>query len=471
MKYDVVIGLEIHAELATASKVFCSCEQYFGGEANSRCCAGCAAYPGTLPVLNKQAIAYAIKAGLALDCSISLINAFDRKNYFYPDLPKSYQISQLYKPICLNGKVTLSDGCVVRINRIHLEEDAGKLIHDDYNGVSLADYNRGSVPLIEIVTEPDISNGEQAREFVEIIASRLRYAEVCKARMEEGSLRCDVNISLKPQGSPVLGTRVEIKNLNSLKSIVRAVEYETERQSEMLEKGKTLVQETRRFNENHGRTISMRNKEEAQDYRYFPDPDIPVLKIEQEEVDEIRKSLPEMPQARLERYVRDYSISEASARIIITSKYYSDFYDMAVQAYNNPAELANLFVVELFRLINDHQHEGDFKFSAAAFARLAQMVDQNLITRAAQKKILEIMFIKGGEPDKIAKEENLILENDTEALDKAVAQVLAECEKAVQDYKGGNPKVFGFLMGQVTRIVGKATSPALIKEKLLKELE
>lgn len=471
MKYDVVIGLEIHAELATESKIFCSCEQYFGGDANTRCCGGCSAFPGTLPVLNKQAIAYAVKAGLALDCDISLISAFDRKNYFYPDLPKAYQTTQFYQPICLNGKVQLQDGLQVRINRIHLEEDAGKLIHDDYHGLSFADYNRGSIPLIEIVTEPDITSGEQAKEFVEIVASRLRYAEVCTAKMEEGTLRCDVNISLKPHGSSTLGTRAEIKNLNSLKSIVRAVEYEIERQSDLLDRGKEVEQETRRFNENHGRTVAMRTKAEAQDYRYHPDPDIPILQIEQAEVDAIASLLPEMPESRLERYIQQYKIAPASAQIIVNSKYHSDFYDEAVRAYNKPEEIANLFVVELFRLMNDYEQDCKFKFSPQAFGRLVQMVEDNVITRAAQRTILEQMFLSGGEPDTIAKANNLVLENDVEGLEKAIAEVLSACEKAVQDFKGGNPKVFGFLMGQVTRIVGKATSPALIKEKLTKALE
>lgn len=471
MRYDVVIGLEIHAELSTNSKVFCSCEQYFGGEQNTRCCAGCAALPGALPVLNKQAITYAIKAGLALDCGISLISAFDRKNYFYPDLPKAYQISQLYKPLCVSGKVVLSDGALIRVNRIHLEEDAGKLIHDDYHGVSLADYNRSSVPLIEIVTEPDISNAQQAREFVEIVAQRLRYAQVCDAKMEEGSLRCDVNISLKPSGSKVLGTRAEIKNLNSLKSIVRAIEYEIERQSELLDAGKKVVQETRRFNENHGRTVSMRSKEEAQDYRYFPDPDIPVLIIEQAEVDAIASLMPEMPEVRLDRYINQFEIPEASAKIIIADKYLSDFFDQTVAVYNNYLEIANLFVVELFRLINDYQMGKDFKFAAKDLARLAQMLDEGKLTRAAQKTILEMMFTKGGTPDEIAKRENLVLENDLVALDNAIGQVIAECKQAVEQYKEGSGKVFGFLMGQVTRIVGKSTSPALIKEKLTKALE
>ncbi len=471
MRYDVVIGLEIHAELSTKTKIFCSCEQYFGGEQNTRCCAGCAALPGALPVFNQQAITYAVKAGLALDCGICLESAFDRKNYFYPDLPQAYQISQFYKPICVNGKVILSDNTTVRVNRIHLEEDAGKLIHDDYHGVSLADYNRSSVPLIEIVTEPDISSAEQAREFAEIVANRLRYAEVCDAKMEEGSLRCDVNISLKPSGSPILGTRAEIKNLNSFKSIVRAIEYEIERQSELLDAGKKVVQETRRFNENHGRTIAMRSKEEAQDYRYFPDPDIPTILIEQAEVDKIASTMPELPEARLARYINEYNLPEAAAKIIIASKYLSDFYDSTVAIYNNYSEIANLFVVELFRLINDYQIDKDFKFTPKELARLAEMLDQGILTRAAQKTVLEIMYTCGGTPDNIAKQENLILENDLDALKQAIEQVLSGHQKAVQEYKDGSLKVFGFLMGQVSRIVGKSTSPAIIKEKLTKALE
>ena len=469
MTYDVVIGLEIHAELSTKSKVFCECEQDFGGDVNTRCCPRCIALPGALPILNKEALEYSIKAGLAIDCDINLVNAFDRKNYFYPDLPKAYQISQLYKPICVNGKVKLSTR-EVRVNRIHLEEDAGKLIHNDYEGISLADYNRCSVPLIEIVTEPDITTAEEAKEFVEIIASRLRYTEVCDAKMEEGSLRCDVNISLKPAGSNVLGTRAEIKNLNSLKSIVRAVEFEIERQTELLNAGKRVIQETRRFNENHGKTVSMRSKEEAHDYRYFPDPDIPVLILEKDDVERIAKTMPEMPEERLLRYVDDYKIPEVNAKIIITSKYFSDFYDEAVKTYNNYNDIANLFVVELFRMMNDFGFDGNFKFSASDFALLVKMLDEDKITKAAQKTILRIMYTQGGKPYEIAEKENLIMENNADELSQAISEVIISCSSAVEEYKAGSQKVFGFLMGQIFAKVGKAASPATIKEMLLKEL-
>ncbi len=469
MKYDVVIGLEIHAELSTNTKVFCSCEQQFGGEANTRCCPNCVAMPGTLPTLNQKAVEYAVIAGLCLNCKINKFSAFDRKNYFYPDLPKAYQTSQFFYPICTEGYVDI--GKKVRINRIHIEEDAGKLIHDEYHGISLADYNRGSVPLIEIVTEPDISTPEEAIAFVESVASRLRYAEVCNAKMEEGSLRCDVNISLKPEGSDVLGTRAEIKNLNSLKSIGKAIEYEIKRQADLLDRGERVIQETRRFNDNNGRTVSMRSKEEAQDYRYFPCPDIPAVLLTDKEIEKISKLVPVLPEERLKTYVEEYGVSEVEAKIILTKKEYSDFFNEAVAAYPNYKSTANLIVVEVFRLINETGYDGAFRFSPQSLAKLVKMLDDDVITKAAQKSILAIMFEKGADPEQIAKERGLIIVNDTAAVAQAIKEVIETNPKAVGEYKSGQEKVFGFLMGQVARKVGKSAAPALVREMLLAALK
>jgi aspartyl-tRNA(Asn)/glutamyl-tRNA(Gln) amidotransferase subunit B len=469
MKYDVVIGLEIHAELSTNTKVFCSCEQQFGGEANTRCCPNCVAMPGTLPTLNQKAVEYAVIAGLCLNCKINKFSAFDRKNYFYPDLPKAYQTSQFFYPICTEGYVDI--GKKVRINRIHIEEDAGKLIHDEYHGISLADYNRGSVPLIEIVTEPDISTPEEAIAFVESVASRLRYAEVCNAKMEEGSLRCDVNISLKPEGSDVLGTRAEIKNLNSLKSIGKAIEYEIKRQADLLDRGERVIQETRRFNDNNGRTVSMRSKEEAQDYRYFPCPDIPAVLLTDKEIERISKLVPVLPEERLKTYVEEYGVSEVEAKIILTKKEYSDFFNEAVAAYPNYKSTANLIVVEVFRLINETGYDGAFRFSPQSLAKLVKMLDDDVITKAAQKSILAIMFEKGADPEQIAKERGLIIVNDTAAVAQAIKEVIETNPKAVGEYKSGQEKVFGFLMGQVARKVGKSAAPALVREMLLAALK
>ncbi|MDD4315586.1 MAG: Asp-tRNA(Asn)/Glu-tRNA(Gln) amidotransferase subunit GatB [Clostridia bacterium] len=470
MKYDVVIGLEIHAELSSKSKVFCQCAQQFGGEQNTRCCPRCSAMPGTLPLLNRTAVEYAVIAGLCLNCDINAFSAFDRKNYFYPDLPKAYQISQFFYPICTDGCVDIGSK-TVRVNRIHIEEDAGKLIHDEYAGISLADYNRCGVPLIEIVTEPDMTCADEAIAFVEAVASRLRYAEVCDAKMEEGSIRCDVNISLKPEGSDVLGTRAEIKNLNSLKSISRAIEYEIKRQSDLLDRGERIIQETRRFNDNNGRTLSMRSKEEAHDYRYFPEPDIPAIMFDRTQIESIAAKIPMLPEQRLKIYVEEYGVSEVEAKIILTKKEYSDFFNAAVAEYPNYKSTSNLIVVEVFRLINDNGCDGDFKFTPQSLAKLIKMLDEDIITKAAQKTILSVMFERGGDPETIAKDMGLVIVNDSEGVANAIKEVIDANPKAVGEYRSGQEKVFGFLMGQVARKVGKSATPALVREMLLKALK
>lgn len=354
-KYITVIGLEIHSELLTKSKVFCTCNAEFGGDQNTRCCPVCTGMPGTLPVINQTAVEYAVKAGFALGCNISKFSVFDRKNYFYPDLPKAYQISQLQRPLCLDGLVPIEVDRKkknIRINRIHLEEDAGKLIHDDFNGVSLADYNRCGIPLIEIVTEPDISSAEEAQAFVAQIALLLKYAGVSDCKMEQGSLRCDVNISLMKPGDKEFGTRAEIKNLNSIKSIGRAIKYEERRQALLLDAGKRVIQETRRYNDNRDVTTSMRSKENAHDYRYFPEPDILQVNFTDEMLDEIKAKLPEMPDKRIKRYVEKFGLSETDAKILIQSKIVSDFFDDAVKAYNNPKSIASFILREFMRRLN-----------------------------------------------------------------------------------------------------------------------
>ena len=353
MRYQPVIGLEIHCELLTDSKVFCGCQNEFGGSENTRVCPRCSGMPGTLPVLNQGAVRLAAKAGFATDCTVNNYSAFDRKNYFYPDLPKAYQITQFEYPICSNGHITVSDGTDIRINRIHIEEDAGKLVHDDYEGISLADYNRCGVPLIEIVTEPDFRSVEQVQDFVEKIALRLKYAGVCDAKMEQGSLRVDVNISLMPYGSNEFGTRAELKNLNSVKSIERAINYEIQRQSDILDKGGKVIQETRRYNENHDDTKALRSKEEAHDYRYFPEPDIPPVYITDAELAEIKAEIPELPHSRYKRYTEDYKLTPDEAELIISSKEFSDFYDTAIKSYNNYKQISNMMLVEVNHLLND----------------------------------------------------------------------------------------------------------------------
>lgn len=470
MRYVPVIGLEIHAEMLTNSKVFCGCANEFGGAQNDRVCPRCSGMPGTLPVVNQGAVMLAARAGFALECTVNNYSAFDRKNYFYPDLPKAYQITQFQYPICTNGHIRVCD-TDIRINRIHIEEDAGKLVHDDYEGISMADYNRCGVPLIEIVTEPDFRTVEQVQRFVEEIALRLKYAGVCDSRMEQGSLRVDVNISIMPEGSSEFGTRAEIKNLNSVKAIGRAIEYEISRQSEILDKGGTVVQETRRFNDNHGDTKALRSKEEAHDYRYFPEPDIPPVYISDEELDEIRRSMPEMPNMRFKRYTEEYSLPAEDAGLIIANKAFSDFYDAAVKIYPSYKQVSNLMLVELNRCLNDSGLSAeDLKFSPENLAALVKMSDDGVISKNAAKDILRTMFESGKDPETIAKEQNLIMSNDTEELEAIVDKVIAENQDSVESYKSGNQKVFGFLMGQVIRFAGKGANPKLAKDILMKKI-
>ena len=466
MRYIPVIGLEIHAELSTATKVFCTCAAEFGGEPNSRCCPRCLAMPGTLPVLNKGAVELAVKAGLALGCDINMENRFERKNYFYPDLPKACQVTQFERPVCVGGGVIIDDK-FIRIHHIHIEEDAGKLVHDDYDDLSLADYNRGGIPLIEIVTEPDMRSAEQARAFVEAVALRLKYAGVCDAKMEQGSLRADVNISLMPADAKQFGTRVEIKNLNSFKSIVAAIEYEIERQSELLDKGGEVIQQTRRFNDNTGTTHQLRSKEEAHDYRYFPEPDIPPVLFTPQDIEDIRATLPEMPDSRIHRYTEEHGLSQVDAKLLTGDKALSDLYDSAVALWPNHKGVASLILVELLRLLGDSGTQAcDLAFDGAALAKLVQMSDEGVVSKNAAKEILRLMFETGQDPQALAKSGGFIMDNDDGPVRQAVTQVLAENPKAVEEFQAGSGKVFGFLMGQTTRLLGKSANPKLIKEVL-----
>lgn len=470
MRYRTVIGLEIHAEMLTSSKVFCTCSAEFGGEENTRVCPRCSGLPGTLPVFNQGAARLAVKAGFALGCDINRYSSFDRKNYFYPDLPKAYQITQFDKPICTNGKVDIG-GKIVRINRIHIEEDAGKLVHDDFEGVSLADYNRCGVPLIEIVTEPDLSTAEEARAFVEQVALRLKYAGVCDSRMEQGSLRCDVNISIMPPDATEFGTRTEIKNLNSLKSIVRAIEYEYSRQSELLDRGGRVIQQTLHFNENHGTTKPLRSKEEAHDYRYFPEPDIPPVLLSEADVEEIRASMPEMPAARVARYTGEYGLPDADAKLLVSDKTLSDFYDAAAAVYPAYRPISNMVLVELLRRLNDAGTPvEDLKFGPGELAGLVKLSEDGTVSKNAAKEILRILFEQGGKPEDIARANGYIMDTDTSAVDAAIDEILADNPKAVAEYKEGSAKVFGFLMGQAARKLGKSANPQIIRQQLTEKL-
>lgn len=472
MRYQPVMGLEIHCELLTDSKVFCSCQNEFGGSENTRVCPRCSGMPGTLPLLNKGAVKLAAKAGFATNCTVHNYSAFDRKNYFYPDLPKAYQITQFESPICTDGYIDVVGGKRIRINRIHIEEDAGKLVHDDYEGISLADYNRCGVPLIEIVTEPDFRTVEEVQDFVVQIAQRMQYSGVCDARMEQGSLRVDVNISLMPYGSDEFGTRAEIKNLNSVKSIGRAIEYEIQRQSEILDNGGEVVQETRRYNENHDDTKALRSKEEAHDYRYFPEPDIPPVLFTDEEIEEIRKEMPELPHKRFERYTEEYKIPAEDAKLIIAQKAFSDFYDEAVSAVQEYKMISNLMLGEVSHQLNETGMGIDeVRFTPADVAKTAEMAAKGVISKGSAKDMIVIMFEKGGAPEDIAKENGFIMDNDTSGLDDIIDGVLATQADVVEKYKNGNEKLFGFIMGQVIKAAGKGANPALIKEALTAKLK
>ena len=475
MSYIPVIGLEIHAELLTNSKVFCTCSAEFGGSQNSRCCPVCTGMPGTLPVINQTAVEYAVKAGFALGCNINKFSVFDRKNYFYPDLPKAYQISQLFYPLCINGLVPIEvDGKTknIRINRIHLEEDAGKLVHDDLNGVSLADYNRCGIPLIEIVTEPDLSSAEEAKALVEKISLLLQYVGVCDCKMEQGSLRCDVNISLMKPTDTEFGTRAEIKNLNSLKSIGRAIEFEIKRQSKLLDRGERVIQETRRFNDNHGDTKAMRSKEDAHDYRYFPEPDILQVNFTDEMLDEIKAKLPELPNKRLARYTGEYGLSETDAKIIVNQKKVSDFFNEAVSAYNNPKSIANFIMGELLRRVNLGEITMDnLPFSAQDFAKLVEMADTEKVSKNDAKTILRYLIESGKDAETVAKENGFLISNDTGKVEEVITEVLANNANIVEQYRNGEQKVFGFLMGQCTKALKGVCTPKVIKSMLEEKLK
>jgi aspartyl-tRNA(Asn)/glutamyl-tRNA(Gln) amidotransferase subunit B len=471
--YITVIGLEIHAELLTKSKVFCTCSASFGGNPNSRCCPVCSGMPGSLPVLNQEAVEFAVKAGLALNCDINKFSVFDRKNYFYPDLPKAYQISQLYLPICTDGSVAVEftadnekQSKSIRINRIHIEEDAGKLTHNDLEGVSLADYNRCGIPLIEIVTEPDIRSAEEAKAFVEKVSLLLQYAGVCDCKMEQGSLRCDVNISLMKPTDTEFGTRAEIKNLNSVKAIGRAIEYEIYRQSNLLNDGKRVVQETRRFDDNKGETRSMRSKENANDYRYFPEPDILQVNITDSELKAIKAKMPEMPDVRLARYLKDYAIPETDALIVINNKIIADFYDEAVKAYNNPKAVCNFITTEMMRRINIGEIDiENISFTPESLAKLVKMAETDVINKSNAKDVFRGLIENPRDPEIIAEEMGFIIKEDTNKLKSVIAEIIASNEKPVNQYRAGETKVFGFLMGQCSKALkGVATSQAIKAE-------
>lgn len=474
MEYEIVIGLEVHAELSTKSKIYCSCTTEFGGEPNTHCCPVCTGMPGVLPVLNENVIEYAMKAGLAMNCSIAEFSKQDRKNYFYPDLPKAYQISQFDLPICKDGYVQIeADGVSkkIGITRIHIEEDAGKLIHDEWGTGTLVDYNRCGVPLIEIVGEPDIRSAEEARAFVESIKSILQYIGVSDCKMQEGSLRADVNLSVRPKGQKAFGTRTEMKNLNSFKSIVRAIEAESQRQIKEIESGGIILQETRRWDDNKGISYAMRSKEEAHDYRYFPEPDIVPIVVDDEWVEQIRKSLPELPDARKRRYVSEYGLPEYDASILTASKVLADFFEDVASKSNNVKAVSNWIMGDLMRTLKERDMEVEhIPFPAEYLAKLVALIDRGTISGTIAKKVFQKMFDNKKDPELVVKEEGLEVVSDEGALAEIVRKVLAGNPQSVLDYKNGKEKAVGFLVGQAMKETKGKANPQLVNKILKEEL-
>lgn len=468
MEYDVVIGLEVHCELKTNTKCFCGCKNEFGSEPNSNCCPVCLGFPGALPVLNKKAVEYAVMAGLAFDCSINNYSVFERKNYFYPDLSKAYQISQLEYPLCINGKVNINVGGnkkTIRLNRIHLEEDAGKLVHDGVGG-TVVDYNRGGVPLIEIVTEPDISSADEAVAFLETLKNTISYTGISDVKMEEGSLRCDVNLSVKPKGSEKLGTRTEMKNLNSFKAVYRAINYEQRRQIEEIEDGNKIIQQTLRWDDSIGETKSMRNKEDSQDYRYFPDPDLLPVMITNEEIEKIKNSLPVLPTKRYENYL-GLGLSEYDANLLVSSKTISDFFNDVNKIVDNAKLTANWVINEVLRKTEDDK----ILISVNNFADLLKMVKANEISSTAGKQVLEQVWGTSKIPSEIVEKLGLKQNSNADELKQICETVVNNNPKSVADYKGGNVKAIGFLVGQVMKESKGKANPQMVNELLKKLLD
>lgn len=474
MEWEIVMGLEVHTELSTKTKIFCNCSTQFGGEPNTHVCEICSGMPGTLPLLNENVVRYAVRTGVATNCEITQYNKFDRKNYFYPDLPKAYQISQLYLPICRNGyiEVTGGDGNPkkIRIHEIHMEEDAGKLIHDEWEDCTMVDYNRCGVPLLEIVSEPDFRSAAEVIEYLERLSAVLQYIGVSDCKMQEGSLRADVNLSVRPKGSEKFGVRTEMKNMNSFKAIGRAIEYEANRQIELLEDGKEVVQETRRWDDGKGVSVAMRSKEDAQDYKYFPEPDIPPIEISDEYIEQIRNAMPELPEAKKRRYIEELGLPEYDTGIITGSIYLVKLFEKTVEITNNPKDSANWIMGELMKLLNDTQTlPENMSFREESLGELINLVNSGKINRGTGKKVLEKVFCDNVDPAKYVEENNLAQVTDTGAIKAVIEEVIANNEKSVNEYKGGKTQAFQYLIGQSMRALrGKA--PAAEVQKILKEL-
>ena len=474
-EYEVVIGLEVHAELATNTKMYCNCSTEFGADPNTHCCPICTGMPGVLPVLNKKVVEYAVKAGLATNCEISRFSKQDRKNYFYPDLPKAFQTSQYDLPLCEHGYLEFDVNGTkkkVGITRIHIEEDAGKLIHDAYTGATLVDMNRCAVPLIEIVSEPDIRSADEAVGYMQTLKSILEYLEVSDCKMQEGSLRCDVNLSVREKGSTTFGTRTETKNLNSFKSIKDSIEFETKRQIEELENGGVIYQETRRFDDAKGIGYAMRTKEDANDYRYFPEPDLAPIVLSDEYVENIKNNLPEMPHVKKERYVKEYALPEYDADILTSSKHTAKFFEEATKICNNPKAISNWLMVDFTKKLNDAEIEiTECKITPENLAHLVMLIDKGTISSKIAKKVFDEMFETGKDANKIVEDNGMVQMSDEGAIKEIVEKVVENNPKSIEDYKAGKDRALGFLVGQVMKETHGKANPGVVNKLLLEILK
>ena len=473
-QYETVIGLEVHVELATKTKIFCSCSTEFGGAPNTHTCPVCTGMPGSLPVLNKQVVEYAMAVGLATNCSITQNCKFDRKNYFYPDNPQNYQISQLYKPICTNGYVEIKgdDGekKQVRIHEIHMEEDAGKLVHDDWNDCSLVDLNRSGVPLIEIVSEPDMRSSDEVIAYLEKLRLIIQYLGASDCKLNEGSMRADVNLSVREYGAKEFGTRTEMKNLNSFKAIARAIENERERQIDLIEAGEAVIQETRRWDDTKEYSYAMRSKEDAQDYRYFPDPDLVPIIISDEWMAEVKSKDPEFRDEKMARYILEFNLPEYDADIITLYKPLADLFEAAVQKGSAPKEASNWLMGETMRIVKDKGIEPDqVKLTGENFAKFLKLIENDVINKTVAKEVFEAIFDGGVNPEAYVEEHGLKMDNDTDGLKKIIEEVVANNPKAVADYQGGNKKAIGALVGQTMKATQGKANPQMIN-KILNEI-
>lgn len=474
--YEIVIGLEVHAELSTKTKIFCSCPTEFGGEPNTHTCPVCMAMPGALPVLNEKVVEYAVKAGLATNCEIEKNSKNDRKNYFYPDLPKSYQISQFDMPLCKNGYVEIEgengEKKKIGITRIHIEEDAGKLNHNEFGGGSLVDLNRAGVPLIETVSEPDIRSSKEAENYLRKLKSIFEYIEVSDCKMQEGSFRADVNVSVRKKGASEFGTRTEMKNMSSFRSIVRAIEYEADRQIDVIEEGGKIEQETLRWDDVSGKTFSMRDKEDAQDYRYFPDPDLVAIRLSDEYIENIKNNLPELPESRKARYMSELGLSEKDSNLLTASKHLSNIFEKASEICGNYKLVANWLLSDISRILNEKEIEADqIPFTAEQLAKMITLIEKGTISSAIAKKVVEELFENPKDPEEIIKEKGWIQISDEGAIKEVVQKIIQANPQSVADFKAGKDKAVGFLVGQAMKETKGKANPQMLNKMFIEELK